>query len=41
MSNRGKHVVILDIPKMETECEFTVDEFLGKKARRCSLISYI
>ena len=31
MPNRGKHVVILDIPKMETECEFTVDEFLGKK----------
>ena len=31
MPHRGKHVVILDIPKMEVECEFTVDEFLGKK----------
>ena len=41
MPNRGKHVVILDIPKMEVECESTVYEFLGKKSRRCSLISYI
>lgn len=31
MPHRCKHVVILDIPHMDAECEFTVDEFLGNK----------